>query len=189
MYIDQYTCILVKRYSTFFEQYSLESQHSRYTLFNMYMYLSPTIAVRFLCSSCVRIITGVYFSQVKNKPWIPWVYTWSWHRCEHLCLCTVLAQLDPMCLSFCNLPLPFSDSCPIFKLQLSRAAGTAPPPSPPTPPVLALRLEISYRHFCFIFAHSRLKYVSASRKAIYTKLGKMRIEVGTKCKMDQLRQI
>jgi hypothetical protein len=23
------------------------------------------------------------FSQVKNKLWIPWVYTWSWHRREH----------------------------------------------------------------------------------------------------------
>ncbi len=25
------------------------------------------------------------FLQVKNKPWIPWVYTWSWHRCEQYC--------------------------------------------------------------------------------------------------------
>ncbi len=32
------------------------------------------------CTSCVCVITGVYFSQVKNKPWIPWVYTWFWHR-------------------------------------------------------------------------------------------------------------
>jgi hypothetical protein len=46
MYIDQNTCILVKRYSTFFEQYSLEG-NIQDTLFNMYMYLSPTIAVRF----------------------------------------------------------------------------------------------------------------------------------------------
>jgi hypothetical protein len=30
------------------------------------------------------IIPGVYFSQVKNKPWIPWVYTWSWHRREQI---------------------------------------------------------------------------------------------------------
>jgi hypothetical protein len=31
---------------------------------------------------CDCIITSVYFSQVKNKPWIPWVYTWFWHRRE-----------------------------------------------------------------------------------------------------------
>ncbi len=72
----------VKRYPNPFQAYSLENQHSRYTLFNMYMYLSPTITVYFSCKSCVCIITGVYFSQVKNKPWIPWVYTWSWHRRE-----------------------------------------------------------------------------------------------------------
>jgi hypothetical protein len=24
-------------------------------------------------------LTGVYFLQVKNKPWHPWVYTWFWH--------------------------------------------------------------------------------------------------------------
>jgi hypothetical protein len=29
-------------------------------------------------------ITGVYFSQVKNKQWIPWVYTWSWHCRKHI---------------------------------------------------------------------------------------------------------
>ncbi len=41
--------------------------------------LWPTIIVLFSCRSCVCIITGVYFSQVKNKPLIPWVYTWFWH--------------------------------------------------------------------------------------------------------------
>jgi hypothetical protein len=35
----------------------------------------PLACTRF----CDYIITGVYFSQVENKPWIPWVYTWSWH--------------------------------------------------------------------------------------------------------------
>jgi hypothetical protein len=25
----------------------------------------------------------VYFSQVKNKPWYPWIYTWFWHCREH----------------------------------------------------------------------------------------------------------
>jgi hypothetical protein len=48
--------------------------------------LSPAITVYFSCTSCVSIVTGVYFSQVKNKPWIPWVYTWSWHRREQFCL-------------------------------------------------------------------------------------------------------
>jgi hypothetical protein len=43
-----------------------------------------TIIVSSPCTNCVCIITGVYFSQVKNKPWIPWVYTWFWHRREHL---------------------------------------------------------------------------------------------------------
>ncbi len=29
-------------------------------------------------------LIAVYFSQVKNKPWLPWVYTWIWHRQEQL---------------------------------------------------------------------------------------------------------
>jgi hypothetical protein len=32
----------------------------------------------------ICLITGVYFPQVKNKPWIPWVYTWIWHCREHI---------------------------------------------------------------------------------------------------------
>ncbi len=27
---------------------------------------------------------GVFFSQVKNKPWHTWVYSWIWHRREQL---------------------------------------------------------------------------------------------------------
>ncbi len=27
-------------------------------------------------------LTGVYFLQVKNKPWNLWVYSWFWHRRE-----------------------------------------------------------------------------------------------------------
>ncbi len=53
----------------------------------MYL-LWPTIIVSSPRTSCVCIITGVYFSQVKNKPWIPWVYTWSWHCWEQVC-CTI----------------------------------------------------------------------------------------------------
>jgi hypothetical protein len=26
----------------------------------------------------------LFFTQVKNKPWIPWVYTWIWHCCEQV---------------------------------------------------------------------------------------------------------
>ncbi len=38
-------------------------------------------------TSCIQgiwlvILIGVYFSQVKNKPWLPWVYSWTWHRRE-----------------------------------------------------------------------------------------------------------
>jgi hypothetical protein len=74
MYIDQYTCILVKRYSTFFEQYSLEGKYSRHIVQYVHVFITNN-RCPFLCLSCVPIITGVYFSQVKNKPWIPWVYT------------------------------------------------------------------------------------------------------------------
>ncbi len=36
------------------------------------------------CNSCIKgigfvILIFVYFSQVKNKPWLPWVYSWFWH--------------------------------------------------------------------------------------------------------------
>ncbi len=39
--------------------------------------------------SCIQgiwfiILIGVYFSQVKNKPWHPWVYSLIWHHREHL---------------------------------------------------------------------------------------------------------
>ncbi len=39
------------------------------------------------CNSYVQgiwfvILIGVYFLQVKNKPWLPWVYTWIWHHHE-----------------------------------------------------------------------------------------------------------
>ncbi len=30
------------------------------------------------------VLISVYFSQVKNKPWLPWVYSWIWHRREQL---------------------------------------------------------------------------------------------------------
>ncbi len=38
----------------------------------------------YLMYKICHAITGAFFSKVKNKPWIPWVYTWSWHRCEQL---------------------------------------------------------------------------------------------------------
>ncbi len=55
----------------------------------LHMYLSFTINnyLPLACTSfCDCIITGVYFSQVKNKPWIPWVYTWIWHCRKQLLL-------------------------------------------------------------------------------------------------------
>ncbi len=30
------------------------------------------------------ILIDVYFSQVKNKPWLPWVYSWIWHHRKQL---------------------------------------------------------------------------------------------------------
>ncbi len=30
------------------------------------------------------VLIDVYFSQVKNKPWLRWVYSWIQHRCEQL---------------------------------------------------------------------------------------------------------
>jgi hypothetical protein len=47
-------------------------------------YIHTSNCCLLLCTSCVCVITGVYFSQVKNKPWIPWVYAWFWHRHEKL---------------------------------------------------------------------------------------------------------
>jgi hypothetical protein len=38
----------------------------------------------YLCSQVKFVILiNVYFSQVKNKPWLPWVYSWIQHRREH----------------------------------------------------------------------------------------------------------
>ncbi len=79
-----YVCF-VKRYSTFFLQTMLIEKPA----FKIYIvwYVHEIIAnssCPVSCTNCVHIITGVYFSQVKNKPWIPWVYTWSWHCREQL---------------------------------------------------------------------------------------------------------
>jgi hypothetical protein len=30
------------------------------------------------------ILIDVHFSQVKNKPWLPWVYSWIWHHRKQL---------------------------------------------------------------------------------------------------------
>ncbi len=30
------------------------------------------------------ILIDVYFLQVKNKPWLPWLYSWIWHRREQV---------------------------------------------------------------------------------------------------------
>ncbi len=60
--VMQHSCSCYIR--TFYDQQSLSS----------FLYM--------LCTVCV--ITGVYFSPVKNKPWIPWVYTWFWNRREQL---------------------------------------------------------------------------------------------------------
>ncbi len=34
----------------------------------------------------LTILTDFYFSQVKNKPWLPWVYSWIRHHCEYVVL-------------------------------------------------------------------------------------------------------
>jgi hypothetical protein len=39
------------------------------------------------------LLTAVYFLQVKNKPWLPWVYTWIWHRREQFIFNWTLADL------------------------------------------------------------------------------------------------
>ncbi len=45
------------------------------------------------CTSfCDCIITGVYFSQDKNKPWVPWVYTWFWNCREQQCPMFILSM-------------------------------------------------------------------------------------------------
>ncbi len=33
--------------------------------------------------SSITMLIDVYFSQVKNKPWLPWVYSWIRHCREH----------------------------------------------------------------------------------------------------------
>ncbi len=50
------------------------------------------------------------FPQVKNKPWIPWVYTWSWHHHEQY------YQLE-RCKKFFNFSLNFT------KLLLEISSG------------------------------------------------------------------
>ncbi len=58
--------------------------HSGYVV-DIYVNLLIPASILFLSFpmyKVCRVITGVYFLQVKNKPWIPWVYTWSWHRPE-----------------------------------------------------------------------------------------------------------
>jgi hypothetical protein len=52
-------------------------------------------AIFFQCVNCMllwlscvlelsTILIVVYFHRLKNKQWLSWVYSWIWHRCEHL---------------------------------------------------------------------------------------------------------
>ncbi len=68
-------------FQTLLQVYLLEDQHSRCTLSDVCTctFSLPIIVISFSRTSCVCILAGVYFSRVKNKPWISWVYTWSWH--------------------------------------------------------------------------------------------------------------
>ncbi len=38
------------------------------------------LAIPYVQGNWFIILIGVYFLQVKNKPWLRWVYTWIWHH-------------------------------------------------------------------------------------------------------------
>ncbi len=62
------------------------SMYSNYYAFVILLCHVFTYHVTISCIQgiCFVILIGVYFSQVKNRPWLPWVYSWIWHRCEQL---------------------------------------------------------------------------------------------------------
>ncbi len=73
---DQFTCIHVKRYLTFFFKHThwktnIQDIHCSKCTCTYHLRL-PSVLVHKLYSYNNRCL----FSQVKNKPWIPWVYTW-----------------------------------------------------------------------------------------------------------------
>ncbi len=47
------------------------------------VYHSCLIMIVHVHTSRFTILIDVYFLQVKNKPWLPWVYSWIRHRREH----------------------------------------------------------------------------------------------------------
>jgi hypothetical protein len=66
MYIDQYTCILVKRYSTFFWAILTGKPIFKiHTVQYVHVFITNKRCAFFLCLSCVHIITDVYFRRLK----------------------------------------------------------------------------------------------------------------------------
>jgi hypothetical protein len=51
-------------------------------------FLQSAISISTVCmyKNVTVTLTDVYFSQVKNEPWHPWVYTWFWHCREQYIL-------------------------------------------------------------------------------------------------------
>ncbi len=84
--------------------YALLTCNCKYLRHCYICYLSTISNSRLRAYKSVTVtLTDVYFSQVKNKPWHPWVYTWFWHRREQsllfvfhfllLCTCFSLFKL------------------------------------------------------------------------------------------------
>ncbi len=61
-----------------------------------FWYWQPDLAS--LCTSNV-ILMGVYFSQVKKKPWHPWVHTWFRHHREQK-LSYIQLHIEPIPVSW-----------------------------------------------------------------------------------------
>jgi hypothetical protein len=88
MCIAQNVCIIVKRNFNLIASIAGKPTSEIYIILRywcVYVYFlipakSPFLSPMY--KTC-HTITGAYFSQVKNKQWIPWVYTWSWHRRKH----------------------------------------------------------------------------------------------------------
>jgi hypothetical protein len=88
-YMPQNVCIIVKRISTLLqvllEKNNIWDSHC-FTLL-MYIHTYAFSCQQICLFSHVQNMSHnnrCLFSQVNNKPWIPWVYTWSWHRCEQV---------------------------------------------------------------------------------------------------------
>ncbi len=77
------------------------SMYSNYYMFNIFVMSCILVICRnFLCAGNPIRNTDwcLFFPRLKKKPWLPWVYTWIWHRRKQ----PLQLLLETFCIWLCQ---------------------------------------------------------------------------------------